>query len=71
MNKARVKKNIAITLILLAVIGLIIYTLCSELVVGEDYQSKFYATWVALLPPLIAIVLALVTKEVYFSLLIG
>ena len=71
MNKARVKKNIAITLILLAVIGLIIYTLCTELVVGDDYQSKFYATWVALLPPLIAIVLALVTKEVYLSLLIG
>ena len=30
-----------------------------------------YATWWALLPPLIAIVLALITKEVYSSLVIG
>lgn len=30
-----------------------------------------YATWLALLPPLIAIVLALITKEVYSSLFIG
>ena len=30
-----------------------------------------YATWLALLPPIIAIVLALITKEVYSSLAIG
>ena len=30
-----------------------------------------YATWLALLPPIIAIVLALITKEVYSSLFIG
>ncbi len=30
-----------------------------------------YATWLALLPPLIAIILALITKEVYSSLFIG
>lgn len=30
-----------------------------------------YATWLSLLPPLIAIVLALITKEVYSSLFIG
>ena len=30
-----------------------------------------YATWLALLPPIIAIVLALITKEVYSSLILG
>ena len=34
-------------------------------------ESPYYATFLALLPPLIAIVLALVTKEVYSSLFIG
>ena len=71
MNKQRVMKNVGITVILLAVISIIIYTLCTELVVGEDYQSKYYATWVSLLPPVIAIILALITKEVYSSLFIG
>ncbi len=33
--------------------------------------SNYYATFVSLLPPIIAIVLALVTKEVYSSLFIG
>lgn len=71
MNKKRVRKNIVITLALLVVIGLIIYTLCTELVVGEKYKSENYSTWVALLPPIIAIILALATKEVYFSLFLG
>jgi hypothetical protein len=31
----------------------------------------FYATWIALIPPIIAILLALLTKEVYSSLFIG
>jgi Na+/H+ antiporter NhaC len=33
--------------------------------------SVFYGTWWSLIPPLLAIVLALVTKEVYSSLFIG
>lgn len=37
----------------------------------EEYQSPFYSTIWALLPPLIAIALALITKEVYSSLFIG
>ncbi len=36
-----------------------------------EYQSNFFATFWALLPPLIAIVLALITKEVYISLFVG
>ncbi len=38
---------------------------------GEDYVSPFYNTAWALLPPVIAIALALITKEVYSSLFIG
>ena len=71
MNKQRLMKNIGITAILLAVILLIVYTLNNELVVGDDYQSKYYATWVSLIPPIIAILLALITKEVYLSLFVG
>ena len=68
---ARAKKRLLISLILLVMVGLIIYTLCTKVVVGEDYQSPFFATWVALLPPIVAIVLALLTKEVYSSLFLG
>ena len=34
-------------------------------------ENKFFGTWWAILPPLIAIFLALITKEVYSSLFIG
>ena len=71
MDRARLKRNIVLTVILLIVVTLFVYTMCTEVVVGEDYQSRFHATWVALLPPLFAIVLALITKEVYISLFVG
>ena len=35
------------------------------------YVPEVYATWVALVPPVIAIALALITKEVYSSLFVG
>ena len=34
-------------------------------------ENKFFGTWWAILPPLIAIFLALITKEVYSSLFVG
>ena len=37
----------------------------------EPAESNYYSTFMALAPPIIAIVLALVTKEVYSSLFIG
>lgn len=37
----------------------------------ETYQSIFYATFVSLIPPVVAIALALITKEVYSSLFVG
>ena len=39
--------------------------------VTEAYQSKFHATFWALLPPVVAILLSLITKEVYSSLFAG
>ena len=36
-----------------------------------EYVPNMYATFWALVPPLVAIILALVTKEVYSSLFIG
>lgn len=38
---------------------------------GGEYVPKMYATFWALVPPIVAIVLALITKEVYSSLFIG
>jgi Na+/H+ antiporter NhaC len=40
-------------------------------VAEEGYQSNVYGTFWALFPPIIAIALALITKEVYSSLFIG
>ena len=38
---------------------------------GEEVVSNYYATFWALVPPIVAIALALITKEVYSSLFIG
>ena len=46
--------------------------LCEGSGVGEEpAESNYYSTVLALAPPVIAIVLALITKEVYSSLFIG
>lgn len=58
-------------------IGLILVVAVSFLTVpafaaeAEDYQSNMYGTFWSLVPPLVAIALALITKEVYSSLFIG
>ena len=60
---------------LLAVLVLLVTALTTgALAAGEEaaeYVSPFYATPFALLPPVVAIGLALITKEVYSSLFIG
>ena len=38
---------------------------------AEDGQSRFYGTILSLVPPIVAIGLALITKEVYSSLFLG
>ncbi len=38
---------------------------------AEEFQSKYFSTFWALIPPIVAIGLALITKEVYSSLFVG
>lgn len=65
------KKKIAMILLLLILLGLVIVTLQTPGKVTKDYTPAVYATCFALLPPIIAIGLALMTKEVYSSLFVG
>ena len=37
----------------------------------DGYAPRVFATWLSLLPPLVAITLALITKEVYSALFVG
>lgn len=67
------KKNIIFLVCALAIIGTFIAITLNTpgSIDPETYSPKVYATLGALLPPVIAIVLALITKEVYSSLFIG
>ena len=65
------RKNIFsffVTFILVMTTSLVVFATGGE---GEEAVSNFYATFWALVPPLVAIGLALITKEVYSSLFIG
>ena len=65
------KKNIG--KIIAFLIAAIVVVFCSMYIKTADAEatSMYYSTFVALLPPLVAIALALITKEVYSSLFIG
>lgn len=66
------KKRTFMIVLLMAVLALIIYSFVSPVDGGDaEYTSMAYATVFALLPPVVAIGLALVTKEVYSSLFAG
>jgi Na+/H+ antiporter NhaC len=65
------RKNIFsffVTFMLVMTTSLVVFATGGE---GEEAVSNFYATFWALVPPLVAIGLALITKEVYSSLFIG
>ena len=58
------------------VLTLLCILLCSSMTVfaadeAAEYVPKMYASFWSLVPPIVAIVLALITKEVYSSLFIG
>ena len=53
------------------IMALLPLTVFAEEAAGEAYVPTMYATFWALVPPIVAIVLALITKEVYSSLFIG
>ncbi len=57
--------------IVIWVVAYIFFRQMPELAADAANPSKMYATYWALIPPVVAIVLALITKEVYSSLFIG
>ena len=67
---SRTKRNlIPLLLVMAALAGLLMTTAFAE---GDaEYVSSFFAQPLSLLPPVLAIVLALITKEVYTSLFLG
>ena len=68
MKKANLGKVIAILITIAVVIAGALLVKPAEIV---DGSSMYSATLLALFPPLVAITLALITKEVYSSLFIG
>ena len=67
---SRTKRNlIPLLLVVAALAGLLMTTAFAE---GDaEYVSSFFAQPLSLLPPVLAIALALITKEVYTSLFLG
>ena len=55
-------------IVMLAAVAMTVTAFAAD---GAEHQSNMYATFWSLVPPLVAIVLALITKEVYSSLFIG
>ncbi len=67
MKKKKLLRGIGVLILCLALLPMTV--LASE---GDaEYVPGMYATFWALVPPIVAIVLALITKEVYSSLFIG
>jgi hypothetical protein len=67
MKKSR--KNLVFLMIMVIVISM--FT-ASSLAAGEDgISSPFAGTFASLIPPVVAILLAFITKEVYSSLFVG
>ncbi|MCC8141462.1 MAG: Na+/H+ antiporter NhaC family protein [Lachnospiraceae bacterium] len=66
-SKKKIISGILIALVLIACSGVTAFA-AEE---GAEYVPSMYASFWALVPPIVAIVLALITKEVYSSLFIG
>lgn len=66
MKKKRILKAVPIVLILVLMASMTVFAAD-----GEAAQSAMYGSAWALVPPVVAIVLALITKEVYSSLFVG
>ena len=69
--KIRGKKNVMFLLAAVTVMCLIPAAAFAAGEEGAETVSRFYASFWALVPPLVAIGLALITKEVYSSLFVG
>ena len=69
MSKKTKKRSVMLTLFLLVLTASAMTVFGAEEAAGET--SQFYGSFWALVPPIVAIGLALITKEVYSSLFIG
>ena len=67
MKKKKLLQGIGILILCLALVPITVFAADTE----AEYVPAMYATFWALIPPIVAIVLALITKEVYSSLFIG
>ncbi|MBO4395247.1 MAG: Na+/H+ antiporter NhaC family protein [Eubacterium sp.] len=72
IRRYKTRQRILTIIGLSIVAGLIVMTFIMPGHVDEEnYQPAIYATFVAMVPPIAAIILALITKEVYSSLFFG
>ena len=67
MRKKKLLQGAGLMLLSLTLLPLTVFAAEAE----AEYTPAMYATFWALVPPIVAIVLALITKEVYSSLFIG
>ncbi len=67
MKKKKLLQGAGLVLLCLALLPLTAFAAETE----AEYTPAMYATFLALIPPIVAIVLALITKEVYSSLFVG
>ena len=67
MKKKKLLQGIGILILCLSLLPITAFAAETE----AEYTPAMYATFWALIPPIVAIVLALITKEVYSSLFIG
>lgn len=71
MKMKKTQIGMIVFILILIVLAVISFQTPGSVADPETYQCKVYATALSLLPPVIAIGLALITKEVYTSLLAG
>ena len=71
MKMKKTQIGMIVFILILIVLAVISFQTPGSVADPETYQCKVYATVLSLLPPVIAIGLALITKEVYTSLLAG
>lgn len=71
MKTKRKRIGMLAFIVMIAVLMIVTMQTPGTIADAENYQCQTYATVFALLPPVIAIGLALITKEVYTSLLAG
>ena len=70
-SNERLKKILINLAVCAALVALIVVTLSTSGRAEEGYLPAVYGTVISLLPPVVAIALALITKEVYSSLFVG